>query len=59
MQGGHAVRIPHRLMLLRDMSMKRFQDRSPGWPGLTNGKARTGDRRAIRFAPDPATRGNS
>ncbi len=28
----------------------------PGaWPGLNNGKARTNNRRAIRFAPDPAT----
>ncbi len=28
------------------------------WLGLTNGKARTGDRRAIRFAPGPATHAN-
>ncbi len=39
--------------------MKRFQNPSPGWPGLTNGKARTGDGRAIRFAPDPATHANN
>ena len=32
-----------------------FQSPWQGWPGLTSGKARTGDGRAIRFAPDPAT----
>jgi len=35
--------------------MSGFQYRSVGWPGLTNGKDRTGDCRAIRFASDPAT----
>jgi len=34
---------------------KQFQAPSQGWPGLTNGKARAGAGRAIRFAPDPAT----
>ena len=32
---------------------------SVGWPGLTNGKARIDDRRAIRFASDPATAADS
>ncbi len=32
-----------------------FQNPEQGWPGLTNGKARIGEGRAIRYAPDPAT----
>ncbi len=45
---------------MRDFAtgVKWFQNPSPGWPGLTNGKARTRHRRAIRFAPDPATHTN-
>ncbi len=36
-------------------SAKQFQNPSQGWPGLTIGKARTGNSRAIHLATDPAT----
>ncbi len=39
--------------------LRQFQNASQGCPGLTNGKARSGDCRAIRFASDPATLENS
>ncbi len=35
-------------------ALRLFQNLRKGWPGLANRKARTGDCRAIRFAPDAA-----
>ena len=39
-----------------DCTLEPDASRTAGRPGLTNGKARTSDRRAVRCAADPATR---
>ncbi len=55
---GHVACLALRTVAGCDVPQMRTQDLLPGWPSLTNGKDRTGDRMAIRFAPGPVTHTN-